>query len=148
MKKLGFAWCLLLLGSSITLAQSSTHRCEVSITDFNIDDKIKLGSFTSDAKKKEPLFTKSFQFPDTKLFVTASVLYIDPYAEETPPNEMILTLALSKKAYSAIEAEMKDTDVITNARARVPLKSFERAAIETIYLGKPEAVIIELECKK
>jgi hypothetical protein len=65
-----------------------------------------------------------------------------------PIREMILTLALGKKAYSAIESEMKNEDVITNARSIVSLKSFERAEIETIYLGKGQPIIVELECKK
>jgi len=149
MKKTLFASLLLLFSSSLCSAQSNVHRCEVSITDFNIDDKIKLGSLTANVEP-EKLSIKAFRFPDTKLFVTASVLYMQasPYIKGSPPVEMILTLALSRKAYSAIEPEMKMADVITNARATVSLKAFEEAEIETIYLGKPEAVIVTLECRK
>jgi len=71
-----------------------------------------------------------------------------PYIKGSPPVEMILTLVLSRKAYTGVEYEMKNKDVITNARANISLKSLENAEIETIYLGKPEPVIIELECTK
>ena len=150
MKKFYLALWILLLCSSLGYAQSLIHRCEVSITDLNIDDKIKLGSFTTQVKA-ETLVTKAFRFPDTDLFVTASVLYMQdsPFIAGTPVREMVLTLALSKKAYSAIESEMRNEDVITIARSIAPFrKSFERAEIETIYLGKKQPMIIELECKK
>jgi hypothetical protein len=148
MKKFCLALLMLLLGSTLAYAQGRMHRCEVSITDLNIDDKIKLGSFTT-MVKAESLVTKAFRFPGTELFVTASVLYMQesPFLAGTPASEMIITLVLSKKAYSAIESEMKKEDVITNATSVVPLKSFERARIETIYLGKKQPMIIELECQ-
>jgi hypothetical protein len=149
MKNLYLACLLLLIHSSLCFAQSSIHRCDVSITDFNIDDKIKLGSFTAQVKA-ENLVTRAFRFPDTKLFVTAGVLYMQesPYVEGSLPVEMVLTLVLSRKPYSGVEPEWKNKDVITNARAAILLKSFEQAKIETIYLGKPETVTITLECKK
>jgi hypothetical protein len=149
MKKLGFVCLLLLLSSSVTFAQSHAHGCQVSITDFNTDDKTKLGSFTFDLKR-EKLIVKSYRFPDTELFVTASVFYkrASTYDAANLTDELILTLALGKKAYSVIESDMKNADMVTNARAIVPLKSFDEVEVETIYLGKPEAIIIALECKK
>jgi len=140
---------LLLSSPSLCSAQTDIHRCKVSITDFNIDDKIELGSFTAKVEP-EKLSIRTFQFPKTRLFVTASVLYMQasPYIKGSPPVEMILTLVLSRKAYTGVEYEMKNKDVITNARANISLKSLENAEIETIYLGKPEPVIIELKCTK
>jgi hypothetical protein len=55
---------------------------------------------------------------------------------------------LGKKAYSSIEREMSDSDVVRIARAVVPLKSFDEAKVETIYLGRRQPVILTLECKK
>jgi len=82
--------------------------------------------------------------------VTVSVLYMQesPYKEGSPPVEMILTLVLGKKAYSNIENEMRNLEVLSIARAVVPLKSFEESKVETIYLAKRQPVIITLECSK
>lgn len=148
-KKSARACLLLLLGSSLGFAQSSTHRCEVAIIDNNTDTMSKLGSFTT-VVESEKLITKAFRFPGTELFVNTSVLYMQesPFIKGAPPSEMILTLLLGKKAYSEIETEMKNAEMITNAKAIVPLKSFQRAQVATIFLGQRQPVIITLECKK
>jgi hypothetical protein len=149
MKKALLAGMLMLSGSGLCFTQSNIHRCEASVTDFNIDDKINLGGFTANVDP-EKLSIKAFRFPGTKLFVTASVLYVQasPYAKGSPPVEMILTLVLSRRPYSGAEYDMKNKGVITNARVSVPLRSFEGAEIETIYLGRPEPMIIKAECNK
>jgi hypothetical protein len=141
--------CLLLPGPTPASAGGGAHRCEVSVEDFNVDDIKKLGSFDT-VVKSESLTTKAFRFPDTELFVSAGVLYMQdsPSDGKTPPSKMILTLALSKRAYSNIETEMKNAEVVTNARAIVPLKLFEGSEVETIFLGKSQPIIITLACKK
>jgi hypothetical protein len=130
------------------LAQTSIHRCEVSTVDFNKDAKTKLGSFSTIVKSESQL-TKVFRFPDTDLFITTSVLYMpkSPYSEGAQPSEAILTVLIGRKGYSEIETEMKDSEVISNARAVVPLKSFEKAEVETIFLGRRQPVVA-LECTK
>ena len=71
-----------------------------------------------------------------------------PYKAGSPPVEIILTLVLGKKAYSNIENQMRNLEVLSIARAVVPLKSFEESRVETIYLGKRQPVIITLKCSK
>ena len=147
---LGALIYLILIGSSISsVAQTGVHQCEVSLVDFNTDTKNKLGSFEAPIKSENSL-TKAFRFPNTDLFITTSVLYMSksPYVEGSAPVEIILTVLIATKGYSEIETEMKASEVISNARAVVPLKSFERAEVETIFLGKRQPVIVALECRK
>jgi hypothetical protein len=149
MKKLGLACLLLLLVSTLSLAKNDTHQCKVSLIDFNVDDGSTLGAFKTQIVSDKPI-TKAYRFPGTRLFVTTSVLYMQafPYREASPPVEMILTLVLGKKPYSNIENEMRNLEVLSIARAVVPLKSFEVSKVETIYLGKRQPIIITLECNK
>ena len=149
MKKLSLSCLFILLVSTLSLAQSDSHQCRVSLVDFNTDDGSTLGTFTTRIVTDKPI-TNAYRFPSTRLFVTVSVLYMQesPYKEGSPPVEMILTLVLGKKAYSNIENEMRNLEVLSIARAVVPLKSFEESKVETIYLAKRQPVIITLECSK
>jgi len=142
--------CLLLIFSAVqAFSQNKNHRCEISLTDFNTDVKTILGTF--EATGKEPGFSsKALRFPGTDLFISASLLYLDQSTilKSPPSTEVVLTLALSKKAYTTIETEMKAEDVVSNARVVAPLKSFQIAELETIYLGRKQPVIIGLQCKQ
>ena len=82
--------------------------------------------------------------------MTANLAYFDQsrILGGPPQGVMILTVVLAKKAYTSIESEMKGSEVITNAREGVPLKTFRSAELETIYLGRPQPVIIALRCKR
>jgi hypothetical protein len=145
-----FLIALLLIFSSVkAFSQNNTINCEVSLTDFNTDVKTVLGTF--EAIRNEQVFkTKAFRFPGTDLFISASLLHLrnSTILSSPPSTEVVLTLALSKKAYTSIETEMNSKDVVSNARMLVPLKSFQIAELETIYLGKKQPVIIGLRCKE
>jgi hypothetical protein len=59
---------------------------------------------------------------------------------------MYLILAISRKEYSRIELEMKDGDVRTNAMTRGSLAGTRKIEVSTTFLGRPEPVILTLEC--
>jgi len=137
---------LLAFGSTSALAQVG-HRCEVYVTNFNTDTRTDLGSFTTLLEVDKPV-TKSFQFPETKLIVTASAQYGQSTdAKGGLPSQIVLMIVLGKRAYPDTGEGLKSSDVKANARAVVPLKSFERARVETIFLEERQPIIIGLECK-
>jgi hypothetical protein len=147
-RNLSFACLALLMASVSAYAQSNLYRCEVSIADFNTDTGTSLGSFTTAIVKDKPI-TKAFRFPGTRLVITAGVLYMQesPYVEGAPPSKIILTLIIGKKEYPITGEGLRGTDVLSNARVALPLKSFEGARLETIFLEKREPVVFTLECK-
>ncbi len=140
--------CLLLtFASTSAFAQVGRHRCEVYVSDFNSDTRTNLGEFTTVVQADKPV-TKSFQFPGTKLVVTASVNYAQSIgAPGGQADQIVLVVVLGKKAYPEGGEGLTSSEVKANARAVVPLKSFERAIIETIFLERRQPIIIGLECK-
>lgn len=141
--RMTLAGVLLALAATSAFGQVAPHRCEVSVTNFNTDTRKTIGSFTTVVQQDKSV-TKSFPFPGTKLVVTASTQYEQSIEGEA---QMILMVILGKRAYPEIGEGLKGSDVKANARATVPLKSFERARVETIFLEERQPVIIGIECK-
>ena len=141
--RMTLAGVLLAFAATAAFAQVASHRCEVSVTNFNTDTSKTIGSFTTVAQQDKST-TKSFPFPGTNLVVTASTQYEQSIAGEA---QMVLMVILGKKAYPEIGEGLKGSDVKANARATFPLKSFERATVETFFLEQRQPVTIGLECK-
>lgn len=151
MKLLCFAGLFLLLGSALTMGQkSNSNHCKLSLYDLNIDDIVDIGEFDINAQDK--ITVKSYKFMDTNLFINVwyGINKAVPGDMANKDDELILMLMLGKKAYKSIEEldEIKAEDTITNAIARVPLKSFDKVELQTMYSGKPQAVFISLKCEK
>lgn len=131
-----------------THAQSKQLNCAVSVADFNSDDGEQLGTFALDLTTSKYV-SKSFQMPNTELFVNAAV-FLDTdigAPENAKPSEIYLILAVSKKRYSRIETEMKNADVVTSALSRYRIKTISTPEISTFYLVRPEIVIVTLKCR-
>jgi hypothetical protein len=142
-RKTFFACLILLLCAYGAFAQSKSHRCEVSVVDFGTDTGSDLGAFVTVVRDDEGI-TKSFPLLRTKLVVTATVLYTkeDSYSKSTEPDEIVLALAVSRKA-------LRDAgDALNNAVAIVPLKSFESAQVQMNVRGRSQFMVITMECKK
>ena len=142
-RNLILAWMPLLLCAVSSSAQAISHRCEVSVIDFSTDTGKDLGSFNTIVANEKEL-TKSFSLPGIKLIATASVMYgkEDSYAEGSEPDEMILALAVGRKA------QRDALSVLNNAVARVPLKTFESAKVQMNVRGKSQIMILVMECTK
>jgi len=117
------------------------------MADFNHDDATTLGAFNIDSAK-QGYVSKAFRLPTSDIFVNSAVfLKTTPGAKsDAPPTLIYLILAIGKKEYSRIESEMKDADVHSNAMTKGQLHGLRNLEVSTTFLGRPEPVIIRLEC--
>ena len=157
-----FLLCLLVSYSAMAVfTQENGHSCKVIVFEENIKtgkhtSKV-LGEFAiSFASKKKNLkaLTKTFQIPDTKLFVSASIVYPDL------PDEILATLILGKRRFKNGWKDFSDNnklarlareDVLSIAGANFPLESFEKgktSSVMVILIGKRKARNITLECRE
>ena len=138
---------VLMLLSSAGYSQSSEYQCKLLTADLNRDAASTLGQFTV-SSAKPGYFRKTFPLPTTDLYINSAVLLKADHGSKNDarPTLMYLILAISRKEYSRIELEMKDGDVRTNAMTRGSLAGTRKIEVSTTFLGRPEPVILTLEC--
>ena len=138
----------LVLLSSVAYSQSSPYRCKLLMADLNKDDASTLGEFTVSSSKQGHV-RKAFRFPTTDLQINSAVFLKGELGAKADavPTKMYLILAIGRKEYSRIESEMKDGDVRTNAMTKGDLNGMRKFEVSTTFLGRPEPVILTLECR-
>jgi hypothetical protein len=144
-----WTWGLVLgLMSSAAYSQSSQYQCKLVMADLNKDDASTLGEF-SVSSGKQGYEKKAFRLPTSDLFVNSAVFLRGELGakDDALPTKMYLILAIGRKEYSRIESEMKDGDVRTNAMTRANLTGTRNIEVSTTFLGRPEPVILTLECR-
>lgn len=167
MKRIILAKLILLMLSSMTVAQNQADACHVYVLDVlkarkAFDEFRETGNAEADAKAlsvgqimfpafrtvigEEELTTKTYPFPGSKLIITASVYYTDEsMASSEGADSMLVGIVVSPKAQrDAISAE-------NNAVAEVTLNDNTDTARAKKYVrvnGKLYLVGIECHCKE
>ena len=144
-----WTWALvLMLLSSAGYSQSTQYKCKLVMADLNKDDATTLGEFIVSSAKQGYL-SKVFPLPTTDLHINSAVSLRGELGakDDARPTKMYLILAIGRKEYSRIESEMKDGDVRTNAMTKGDLKEMRKFEVSTTFLGRPEPMILTLECR-
>jgi hypothetical protein len=139
---------VLMFMSSAGYSQSNEYRCKLITADLNKDDASTIGEFTVSSTKPGHV-RKAFRLPTTDLYINSAVLLKGEHGakNESRPTLMYLILAIGKKEYSRVETEMKNDDVRSNAMTRSNLTGTRKVEVSTTFLGRPEPVILTLECR-
>jgi hypothetical protein len=163
MKRLILTSLLILLLTSIAVAQNQGDRCHVYVVDVEkarkaFDNFRETGDAKADAKAlsagqivfpefrtvigEEKLTTKSYPFPESKLIITASVFYTDEsMASSDGADSMLLGIVVSPKA------EKDALSLENNTVAEVTLNDRDTVRAKKYVKVNGRLYLVGIECR-